>query len=326
MGFRPYCSNLTSSLLPRKEQSNRLYLSYFSFYLVQFEIIKVKTVMDDNLIVDFISSTRGGRCLVINDYKFNKKHTDKDGVNKWVCRQRGCGARCFTRPDDVIVSYNLDHNHVADLHKLSRQVISSECKRKATEDISARPLKIINQQLATSSYGEHIDGKDLMLVRRAVWDSRRKVLPPVPKTVSDVHDAVDSVQHVTTHRGEKFVMQDDRENHMIILGCESNLNQLAAADVILMDGTFDCCPKFFAQVFTIHCAANGHYIPLLFCLLAKKLEDTYKTLFSKINEMLRNFSPKKIIVDFEVAIHNAAQITWPSAQITGCRFHLTQNW
>jgi hypothetical protein len=87
-----------------------------------------------------------------------------------------------------------------------------------------------------------------MLVRRAVWDSRRKMLPPVPKTVSDVHDAVDSVEHVTTHRGEKFVMQDDRENHTIILGCESNLNQQAAVDVILMYGTFDCCPKFFAQV------------------------------------------------------------------------------
>jgi hypothetical protein len=35
------------------------------------EIIKVKTVMSDSLIVDFISSTRGSRCLVINDYKFN---------------------------------------------------------------------------------------------------------------------------------------------------------------------------------------------------------------------------------------------------------------
>ena len=164
-----------------------------------------------------------------------------------------------------------------------------------------------------------------MLVRKAVWYNRRKLLPPVPKNISDVHDAVDSVHHVT-HRGEKFVLQNDRANHMIILGCESNLKQLAAADVILMDGTFDYRPKCFAQVFTIHCAANGHYIPLLFCLLVNKLEDTYRTLFTKINEISCNFAPKKIIVDFEVAIHNAAQVTWPSAQIVGCRFHLTQNW
>jgi hypothetical protein len=62
------------------------------------------------------------------------------------------------------------------------------------------------------------------------------------------------------------------------------------------------------------------------CLLVNKLKDTYRTLFTKINEISCNFAPKKIIVDFEVAIHNAAQVTWPSAQIVGCRFHLTQNW
>jgi hypothetical protein len=62
------------------------------------------------------------------------------------------------------------------------------------------------------------------------------------------------------------------------------------------------------------------------CLLVNRLADSYRTFFTEFNEMLWNFSPKKMIVDFEVAIHNAAQITWPSAQITGCRFHVAQNW
>jgi hypothetical protein len=80
-----------------------------------------------------------------------------------------------------------------------------------------------------------------MVVQTAVCDNRRKALPSVPKHVSDVYNAVDSVEHVVTHRGEKFVLQNDRENRMTILGCESSQNQLHAADVILMDGTFDCC-------------------------------------------------------------------------------------
>jgi hypothetical protein len=134
-----------------------------------------------------------------------------------------------------------------------------------------------------------------MLVRKVVWDHHRKLLPPVPKNIPDVHDAVDSVHHVT-HRGEKFVLQNDQANHMIILDCECNLKQLAAADVNLMHGTFHYCPKFFAQVFTIHCAANEHYIPLLFCLLVNTLEDTYRNLFTKISEISCNFAPKKIIV------------------------------
>ena len=85
-------------------------------------------------------------------------------------------------------------------------------------------------------------------------------------------------------------------------------------------------PNCLTQVFTIHCAANGHYILWLFCLLVNKIADSYRTIFTEINEMSCNFSPKKMIVDFEVAIHNATQITWPSAQITGCRFHVAQNW
>ena len=81
---------------------------YLSIWASLSEIIKVKTVVSDNLIVDFISSTRGSRCLVINDYKFNKKHVDKDGVIKLVCRQRDCGAKCFTGPDDVLLNYNFE--------------------------------------------------------------------------------------------------------------------------------------------------------------------------------------------------------------------------
>jgi hypothetical protein len=89
------------------------------------------------------------------------------------------------------------------------------------------------------------DGKDLMVVQTAVWGNRRKVLPPGPKKASDVYNAIGSVQHVTTNRGEKFLLQNDRENHMMIIGCESSLKQLDASDVILMDGTFEYCPKFF---------------------------------------------------------------------------------
>jgi hypothetical protein len=129
-----------------------------------------------------------------------------------------------------------------------------------------------------------IDDKGLMVVQTAVWDNRRKVLPTVPKHVFDVHNAVDSVEEHVTNRGGKFVLQNDRTNRMTILGCESNQNQLYAAGIILMDGTFDYCPKFFAQVCTIHCAANKHYVLLVFCLLANTLEDTYRPLFTKTNE------------------------------------------
>ena len=90
-----------------------------------------------------------------------------------------------------------------------------------------------------------------MVVQRAVCDNRRKVLPTVPKHVSDVHNAVDSVEEHVTNRGEKHVLQNDRTNRMTILGCESNQNQLDAAGIILMDGTFDYCPNFKFALSTV---------------------------------------------------------------------------
>jgi hypothetical protein len=56
-----------------------------------------------------------------------------------------------------ITKHNLDHNHVADLHKLNRQAIPSERKPKGTEDLPVRFLKIVNQRLATWFCGQHID-------------------------------------------------------------------------------------------------------------------------------------------------------------------------
>ena len=38
------------------------------------------------------------------------------------------------------------------------------------------------------------------------------------------------------------------------------------------------------------------------------------------------FRSQKIIVDFEVAIHQAINDVWSNVSISGCKFHLYQNW
>ena len=50
---------------------------------------------EDNLIVDFISSTRGIRCLVITDYKFNKQRADKDAGNQVGVSAEGLWSQMF---------------------------------------------------------------------------------------------------------------------------------------------------------------------------------------------------------------------------------------
>nr|XP_018900549.1 PREDICTED: uncharacterized protein LOC109032728 [Bemisia tabaci] len=91
----------------------------------------------------FILSERNERCIILNDFKFNKKRTDKKNVTKWVCRAKGCSAKCFTDSNDEVIKEDGTHNHEANLKKLSRAALTNACKRKATEDICERPAKII---------------------------------------------------------------------------------------------------------------------------------------------------------------------------------------
>lgn len=80
-------------------------------------------------------------------------------------------------------------------------------------------------------------------------------------------------------------------------------------------------------MFTIHGFQNGHYIPLIFCLILDKKYETYlytlNAIIDKCKEINFNFSSKYITIDFELAIHSAFNEIWPLSKRVGCRFHLT---
>jgi hypothetical protein len=38
------------------------------------------------------------------------------------------------------------------------------------------------------------------------------------------------------------------------------------------------------------------------------------------------FKPKRVVTDFEVAIHKAVGNIWPNVTVIGCKFHFTQSW
>jgi hypothetical protein len=52
---------------------------------------------------------------------------------------------------------------------------------------------------------------------------------------------------------------------------------------VFADGTYKC-PKYFKQLYTIHGFKNGHYIPLVFCLLPSKSEACYRKMFSLLDD------------------------------------------
>lgn len=277
----------------------------------------------------FVVSERGKPLLVLEDFTYRLKRELKNGEKFWTCTKSNCNAKVFT-VGDVLSRRDTTHHHEADPQTISRKVISSTAKRKATENLSERPSKIIHSALI-DNVGDfkNLTVTDINSIKRNIYNERRKTLPPLPKSTEDVIEILKNMD-IRTVKMENFLSVCDEENKIVVFSCDSNLRFLSSCDKMFMDGTFQFCTKYFCQLFSIHVVKNGHYIPVAFCLLTNKAQSTYVQLFRLIQRKLEEincaFLPKCIVADFEQAIHGAISQVWPHCAITGCRFHLGQAW
>ncbi len=104
--------------------------------------------------------------------------------------------------------------------------------------------------------------------------------------------------------------------------------RLTEADSLFVDGTFGTSPRLFYQIFTVHAVTNGRHLPLVYCLLPNKRQETYQRVFQLLEKVRVNLQldllPSLLVSDFELAIMNAARSIFPSASIKGCYFHFCQ--
>nr|CAI5853672.1 unnamed protein product [Callosobruchus analis] len=99
--------------------------------------------MDLNVIL----SEKGKQLLVVNNFKYSFQKCLKSGERRWICLNKKCKSFILSlgEMENVTVTKHItEHCHEANLEKLNRQIVSSSCKRKATEDLSEKPAKIIH--------------------------------------------------------------------------------------------------------------------------------------------------------------------------------------
>ena len=273
-------------------------------------------------------SERGKKLIILDKFSFRKDKETKLGVT-YRCTNRKCVASITVdKSEEVILERRGAHNH-AEVENIGVKKIQNSIKRKATEDISERPSKILNAGLRDIPLDVNVTTKDILNIRQSLYRTRRGILPVLPRSRREVHDALRSLQHKTS-KGEDFLLVNDEDMNIVIFSCLSNLQYLCSRPKIYVDGTFNYCPKFFTQMFSIHTVDNGHYIPLVFILLPNKVADTYfqafKLLASYCESVNLSWKPEELVSDFERAIHIGAIKLWPDLKILGCRFHLTQSW
>ena len=66
-------------------------------------------------------------------------------------------------------------------------------------------------------------------------------------------------------------------------------------------------------------------LPLLICPPSQQNGKTYSRLLDALDTFAPDCKPDKVLLDFEIAPINAFQKHHPASMLSGCYFHITQN-
>jgi hypothetical protein len=102
------------------------------------------------------------------------------------------------------------HNHEADSEAcLNRQILNNSVKRKAMEDFSERPRKLIHKELQ-NQYVNTLTYKDTRDISRNMHTARSSQLLPLPTDIKESQEALSAVQ-VQTSSKEQFLLNDSEK-------------------------------------------------------------------------------------------------------------------
>ncbi|EDS32851.1 conserved hypothetical protein [Culex quinquefasciatus] len=215
-----------------------------------------------------------------------------DAKTYWECQYRRSPGICKGRAISECAGGTLDvrvtagHTHEPSALKVASSEFRADLSNRAfttcesTESVIRSVASHTEPEIqSTLTRGAQIK----VIIRR-----RRKQIPREP-TDGDDYKSIDD-RYQQTLGGEKFLQTNiaTPDGRILIFSTASNMRHLSLAKIWLMDGTFVTAPTNFAQVFSIHSNINEgnvrRFVPLVFMLLPRKNEATYKTAFEGLSE------------------------------------------
>ena len=128
--------------------------------------------------------------------------------------------------------------------------------------------------------------------------------------------------HLLKNEGEKI----------LIFGDDKAVERLAVTNVIHADGTFTCILPHYSQLYIFHATVeNNVSLPVLFCLVKGKDQETYVTLLGLVEELAnddgRTIFNREVtfMCDFELSMINAVKLLYGLVRVKCCFFHFVQS-
>ena len=164
---------------------------------------------------------------------------------------KSCNSFLKLSPENRVIDANYNHNHEPlTENEIQRQKLNNSMKRKAIEDSSALPSKLLRSHLRSGDITA-IDKADIDCIKRNMRNARLSIRPKLPRSDIETQEAISQI-NIATNKGENFLFINDKVKKIIGFSTETNFKILCGCNKIYMDGTFRSCPKYFTQIFTIH--------------------------------------------------------------------------
>ena len=283
--------------------------------------VNVNHELDQPLYYD---SNRGGQALKYKDFVYTW-HKKSSCSKRWRCRKtKTCKAAILTTFEngkERVLKMIGEHNHqpqtaVEKEYESARR----DLKRKVREEEIGRPSKKICQRV--KGVESHFNMNDFKCLSQSMLREKKKKNPNrVPRNRKE------TIDYLMSSVSGPFTIKCNHESEVVLLFNPVILNVLKESTHLYADGTFQCAPKFFNQMYTFSILDNGFYIPFMYFLLPDKKTSTYISLLHMLNDVTSHvLKLKGITLDFEISMIKAIRCVLPHLEIHCCRFHLGQAW
>ncbi|CAH0381729.1 unnamed protein product [Bemisia tabaci] len=129
-----------------------------------------------------IKSERNKDLIVTDNHKFSFQKVYKDGNKRWCCTVNTCKSFIKTNPSETeILSRTLVCAHALD----SERKIRNSVKRKAENDFTDRPWKLLHDELNEEDCGI-LTKDDVISIQKGIYGARRGNHSALPQSVVDV--------------------------------------------------------------------------------------------------------------------------------------------
>jgi hypothetical protein len=226
--------------------------------------------------ISWLTSNKGKRLLIIDGFVFqsNKVLTK---VTYWKCEIKECGATAHTDSNDQLVKERGTHTHLPSPERNEIRSLKKAAKdRVKVEAISVTQIyeeELAHAQLSTTALATAPSGNEaskcflifllvsIIHLGYALNRIRREDVPLLPTSIQfEIPDT-----YSKSWEGENFLVADtiNRKKRTLVFATDDQLRLLFKSEHILMDGTFDACPPFFNQIYSLHAIKQGQSKRLL---------------------------------------------------------------